>query len=334
MACPALLHWAIYQKAKLSTDLTINLFEKAMVHATLAFALMLLPALARAEPQTWVYKTVGASTLQLDLYRPASAGPHPVVMYIHGGSWSGGDKSDVQNRFKGALLQALLDNGHAVASIDYRLVREDGPHFPAPIEDCKDAVRWLRQNAVDLNLNPARIGLWGSSAGAHLAMLVAYSAPGDFAGDPALAAYPAQADFVINVFGPTDLAHLLKTDLPAAALWFFRIFDRARYQLRQRKIAELFGQVDKATLTALALHYSPVHQPRLAPTLSFHGDADGTVPIAQASLLDQAFRQKNAPDHELLVYSGEGHGFDQLSQIRIEDLVQRSLRFVRQYHGL
>lgn len=296
--------------------------------------LLMSPALAFTPAQTLSYKTLDGQSLQLDLYRPQSAGPHPLVVYIHGGSWSGGDKNDVQARFKGELLQALLDNGHAVASINYRLVRENGPHFPAPIADCKDAIRWLRKNAADLQLNPDRIGLWGSSAGAHLAMLVAYSAPGDFAGDPALATYPGHADFVINVFGPTDLAHLLKTDLSAPALWFFRIFDRARYQLRQRKIAELFGQVDKATLTALALHYSPVHQPRLVPTLSFHGDADGTVPIEQASLLDQAFRQKNAPDHELLIYSGEGHGFDQLSQIRIEDLVQRSLRFVRQHHGL
>jgi len=307
------------------------LLKETMIRA--ALALLLLPALVLAEPQSRVYKTVGADVLQLDLYRPARPGPYPVVVYIHGGSWSGGDKSDVQSRFKGALLQALLAHGHAVASIDYRLVRENGPHFPAPVEDCKDAVRWLRQNAAELNLNPAQIGLWGSSAGAHLAMLAAYSAPDAFAGDAALAAYPAHADFVINVFGPSDLTDLFKADLPAPGLWFFRIVDPARYQLRQRKLGELFGPgVDADAIRNLTRRYSPVQQTRFVPTLSFHGDADRTVPVGQLRLLDQAFRKKTAPGHEWIIYSGEGHGFDHLDATRVEDLVTRSLRFVRQHH--
>jgi acetyl esterase/lipase len=107
---------------------------------------------------------------KLDIYLPDQGdGPFPVIVAMHGGAFMGGDKGDMQI----TPMMSGLQHGYAVAPINYRLSGE--AKFPAPIQDCKSAIRYLRANAATYHLDPDRIAAWGASAGAHLAALVGTS---------------------------------------------------------------------------------------------------------------------------------------------------------------
>ena len=114
-----------------------------------------------------VYGNGGDVPLKMDIYRPKSlpGGPLPVIVYIHGGDWSTGSKEDGAEK-----LLPYVQRGYCGVSINYRLTPL--VQFPAPLEDCKCAIRYLRTKAKDLNLDPDHIGIWGDSAGGHLAALV------------------------------------------------------------------------------------------------------------------------------------------------------------------
>ena len=124
------------------------------------------PALTYAMPD-------GYRPLQLDLYVPAErSGPVPCVIWIHGGAWLFGTRQTTPDYWPaGFLFQSAIDAGLAVASIDYRHSRE--APFPAQLHDAKAAIRYLRRFAGELGLDPERFGVWGESAGGHLAALVA-----------------------------------------------------------------------------------------------------------------------------------------------------------------
>ena len=111
------------------------------------------------------YVPGGGHARALDLFVPEKiTGAVPVVVWIHGGAWTGGDKTD------GGSGVFLVRQGYAVACINYRLGRNVA--FPDQIYDCKAAVRWLRAQASEYHLDPDHIGAWGVSAGAHLAALL------------------------------------------------------------------------------------------------------------------------------------------------------------------
>ena len=132
-----------------------------------------LPEGVTAEPDL-VYATRGDQKLMLDFYRPTGATtPLPVVIWIHGGGWTGGTRARIVSPAR------LLPHGFAIASISYRFAPKlpaAGAVFPAQIEDCRSAVRWLRAQAPRLGIDPKRIGAWGLSAGGHLAALLGTSA--------------------------------------------------------------------------------------------------------------------------------------------------------------
>jgi acetyl esterase/lipase len=114
------------------------------------------------------YVEGGHDRNRLDLYLPEKAeGRLPVVIWIHGGAWRGGSKD-------GGPAVPLSAKGYAVASINYRFSQH--AVFPAQIEDCKAAVRWLRANAATYQLDPDHIGVWGASAGGHLVALLGTTA--------------------------------------------------------------------------------------------------------------------------------------------------------------
>lgn len=116
-----------------------------------------------------VYARYGQREMQLDLWRPkAAARPLPAIICIHGGGWSKGNRSSMAT-----LAQALAAKGYATATISYRLSGE--AKFPAAIEDCKAAVRWLRANAERYGIKRDAIGVTGMSAGGHLTALLSTS---------------------------------------------------------------------------------------------------------------------------------------------------------------
>lgn len=115
-----------------------------------------------------VYSCAGGQDRLADVYVPDGDGPFPAIIFLHGGGWRFGDR-----RLAPDLRRFFAESGFVMVSIDYRLSGE--AIFPAAVIDTKTAIRWLRRHAADYNIDPERIGLWGSSAGGHLAAMAALS---------------------------------------------------------------------------------------------------------------------------------------------------------------
>ena len=151
------------------------------------------------------YVSAGHPRQRLDLYLPERTGPLPLLVYVHGGAFRGGDKGD------GPALE-YLDEGYALASINYRLSQH--AVFPAQIEDCKAAVRWLRAHAGEYRLDPDHMAIGGTSAGGHLAAMVGTTGlVRDFdVGEHLDRSSRVQA--VVDYFGPTDFLQMDTHRLP------------------------------------------------------------------------------------------------------------------------
>jgi acetyl esterase/lipase len=147
--------------------------------------------------RTVVFATPGGESLHADVYLPEPAAPAPVVIAIHGGGWKVGSRDSYRH-----LGHLLAGRGYAVVAIDYRLVRKDENRYPAAVDDVRDALRYVREHAAELNVDPARVVLMGDSAGGHLAALVG------------LTERP-QVKAVVGIFGVYDLAAQWQHDLPS-----------------------------------------------------------------------------------------------------------------------
>jgi acetyl esterase/lipase len=160
-------------------------------------------ALAASAPQpftvemkTLTYASRAGQDLLLDLYLPQNArGRLPVIVFLHGGGWSGGTRTTGPD-FKRFFAQ----DGFAMASIEYRLT--PSITFPGNAEDVKTAIRWLRANHDIYGLDPGRIGLWGTSAGGHLAAIAGLAPRGTFEGEDNLI-QSSRVQCVLDAYGPT-----------------------------------------------------------------------------------------------------------------------------------
>ena len=145
--------------------------------------------------RTIAYRRVGDDVLEADLYVPESVGPAPVLICAHGGSWKAGARRSY--RYLGPFLAAA---GYLVIAVDYRLVLGAKNRYPAAVDDVRAAIAYVRDHAVDLNADPARIGVVGDSAGGHLASLVGLTQPQD-------------VKAIVGVYGIYDLAAQWEFDL-------------------------------------------------------------------------------------------------------------------------
>ena len=237
------------------------------------------------------YGRAGDRALLLDLILPkaASEQPRPVIAWIHGGGWRNGDKNS-----GAARLAPLLAGGEYVGvSIGYRISGE--ATWPAQIHDCKAAIRWLRANATQYNIDPNRIGVWGSSAGGHLVSLL--GASGDvkeLEGDNGSSGYSSRVNCVVDYCGPSDF---LAFGIQAP-----------RMQEPNGAVYRLFGG-PLASHEASARAASPVTHVSAddPPILVVHGTQDNTVPIKQAELFEAALR-KAGVDVTYIRMEGGGHG--------------------------
>ncbi|MCS3868525.1 acetyl esterase/lipase [Chryseobacterium ginsenosidimutans] len=161
----------------------------------------------------------------LDIYEPKKLTTEklPVVIYVHGGAWAKGDKSVRTDSYIEGFILKLIEKNYAVISIDYTLVSEM-VHFPEPIQDTKDVVKWVRKNAGKYNFDDKNIGYFGASSGAHLSMLAAYSTDNEYVGSPELSPYSGKVNYVVSNFGPTDLNNLLHTRLGQVSRIYCRTF--------------------------------------------------------------------------------------------------------------
>ena len=139
--------------------------------------------------------------LKLDVYRPKSGGDKlPACVLVHGGGWTGGNKE----KFR-PLAIALAEKGYVVANIEYRLA--PAAKYPAGVQDCSLAVRWVRANAARFGLDPNRIGAWGGSAGGHLVGLLAAAPTHPTFLTAELKDVSAAVQATCIMAGPTDLAN-------------------------------------------------------------------------------------------------------------------------------
>lgn len=221
--------------------------------------------------------------LLLDLYLPAHPdGPLPLVIWVHGGGWSLGDKS-----FCPDLKRWFASAGLAMASIDYRLSGQ--AHFPAPLEDVRAAIKWLKDSGERYGLDRDAVGLWGASAGAHLATLAALTATG-----------PEDAvQAVVDGYAPTDL---LRSDEGAPKNGLIHdCEDSAEAKLLGARPAEV------PELARAASPLAHVHS-GAPPFLILHGDADLIVPARQSELLYEALASSGC-EATLYTIKGLDHGF-------------------------
>ncbi len=245
------------------------------------------------------YVKGGHERQRLDLFVPEQAtSPLPLIVWVHGGAWLTGSKEGA-----GPALP-FLGKGYAVASVNYRLSQH--AKFPAQIQDCKAAIRWLRANAKTYNLDPARFGVWGASAGGHLVALLGTSGDvKDLEGDDGTAEQSSRVQAVVNWFGPTDLTKMGGShDQP----------DSPEAKLLGGPVQE---NKDKAA-RANPISYVSKDDP---PFLIMHGDKDTTVPIGQSELLLEALKNAGV-DATFRVVKGAGHGGREFSSKENRRLVE------------
>ncbi len=251
-----------------------------------------------------VYHRVGDRELKLDIYRPEGVtGRLPVIVWIFGGGWLRGDRGTCP-------IAPMAHRGVVIASIDYRLA--DQAIFPAQIEDCKAAVRFLRANADRLGLDGDQIGTFGVSAGGHLAALLGTTADVpelDAGGDTAVS---DSVSFVIACFPATDLPGLCEID--GSGDWRMRLAVRLL----------LGGNPDeKPELASLASPVSHVSAGD-APFLLIHGTRDGLIPAWQSRVMHAGLRGAGVPSHLVLV-AGEPHGAWLLANDDVKNAIDRFL---------
>lgn len=160
------------------------------------------------------YATHDGATLLGDLYPPEGPGPHPAMIVVHGGGWQQGTRATY--RGWGDYLAAA---GIALFAIDYRLCTREQKSYPEAVKDVRAAVQFLRGSAADLKIDPNRIGLWGDSAGAQLAALVALAgdAPSFAEGTrgDAFGAVSTRVKCCVGLYGVYDMAAQWQHDLVA-----------------------------------------------------------------------------------------------------------------------
>jgi acetyl esterase/lipase len=239
-----------------------------------------------------LFATPEGHPLYADLYLPdAVAMRRPVIVWLHGGAWRLGDR-----RLCPDLSRHFAERGFAMVSVDYRLSQQ--AVFPAQIEDVKTAIRWVRHVADQYSLDRDRIGLWGSSAGAHLGALAAVSRSGEFEGS-----------------GPMYSEH--SSAVHSAALGYPPVDFQQMEPSPSAPESQLIGAPVR-TRPDLAAKANPIFYMHegVPPCLILHGRRDELVACHQSELL-----------HEALVAHGNlatlclidrlGHGF--LNESAIDD---------------
>ena len=263
------------------------------------------------KPQSIVYKTVNGKDLALDLYMPTSLGTAPTLaVWVHGGAWMRGSKNETLSK-NGNLVASLLNEGVAVAAVNYRLSGE--AIYPAAPNDINDAINFLVDNSDNLKLSADHVIMMGRSAGGHLASLLTTSNNDDV---PFLNVKPRYHVIgMVDFFGPSDLVALrgnsgkVDHDAPDAA--------EAQFLGESPLVNEALAR--EASPTSYIDNETP-------PFIIFHGLDDGVVPATQSELLSRRLDQFDVPN-ELFLAKGKRHGdpvFD------TDEFVSKVVNFVRE----
>ena len=257
------------------------------------------PELAQQDMKNVTYGTNASQAM--DIYLPAGRDSinTKTIVFIHGGSWNAGDKSDFDSAI--AIVRKSL-TGFAFFNMNYRLATGSSSRFPAQADDIQSALNFIATNAKDYKVNSSKIILIGASAGAHLALLHAYKNNSS-----------GTIKAVVDLFGPTDLNDLYSNHpVPAAS---------------QPVLVNFLGATP-TTNPGLYQQASPINfvTAQSVPTLIFHGGADYIVPISQSTALKTRLQAANVKV-EMTTYPTEGHGW---YGANILDTYAKTIAFIQQ----
>ncbi|MEI2710182.1 MAG: alpha/beta hydrolase [Chitinophagaceae bacterium] len=244
-----------------------------------------------------------SSQQNMDVYLPAGRTPSTTytVIMIHGGSWSGGDKSDFNTDIPN--LKPLLGN-YAIFNLNYRLANGTTILLQQQLNDIDAAINYIYSNATKYSINTNKIAIMGASAGAHLTLLKCYKANTD-----------GKIKAVVDLFGPTDMAWMYNSH-PVASL-------------TQPIIVNVMGGTPTSSATAVYTSGSPINfvTSTVPPTIIFHGTADPIVPISESINL-QAKLQLAGVTNQYITYTGESHGW---TGANLTDTYTKAVAFIKNY---
>jgi acetyl esterase/lipase len=236
-----------------------------------------------------VYSRADGRTLALDLHMPAGVVRPPLVVYLHGGAWREGSRTQYP--------EFLVARGFAVASVEF--TSSSIARFPANVHDIKAAIRFLRAKAGEYGYRAADIAISGTSSGGHLAALVGTtSGHAELEGSGEHRSESSAVQAVVSWFGASNLATILAQSTPFGL------------SVREPALKLLLGGLpdEVPVLTSLA---SPVAHVDAndPPALLLHGDQDRQMPVNQMLELASAYRRAGRPI-DTIVVDGAGHGGD------------------------
>ncbi|UZW57400.1 alpha/beta hydrolase [Sphingobium sp. JS3065] len=249
------------------------------------------PEGVRASADVTYSTIVGYRPITLDLYRPRTKGPHPLVIYVHGGGWMIGNTREL-GAFTNlpAVFAGLSAKGYVVASLEYRLGGE--APFPAAVNDVRTAIRFLKANAGRYGVDTRRVAIWGASAGAQLASLAALDC-----------GHPPSGE---------DKSNPGESDCVQAAVTWYGLFDFSNApQSAASRAKDIYldcknSVCDPRTVTAASpVTYVDAKDP---PMLLIHGTQDKTVSMAQSQALADKLKAAKVPV-TLELIPGAAHGW-------------------------
>ncbi|MBM83147.1 MAG: lipase [Planctomycetaceae bacterium] len=252
--------------------------------------LLLVCSMASAETKVIAdieYAKPDGHSLKLDLYLPGDSNEaRPAIVFVHGGGWKNGSKKSAKRN-----ASWLAEHGFVVAGINYRLTQVAG--WPAQIDDCYTAVRWLRANAGKYNIDSENIGAFGTSAGAHLVALMGTRKY------PGKEGESSRVKAVCDWFGPSDLL-----SMPPNNIGNGRTAEDVANSNGAKLLRATVREVPKLAKDASAYFNVSFDD---AAFLIMHGDQDKGVPLEQSQKLHAALTKAKVSS-KLHVIKGAGHG--------------------------
>jgi len=267
-----------------------------------------------------VFKTVGETELELMLFLPKEPKlkKAPLMVYIHGGGWGGGDRYKVLRPGIIDVIRGLNEAGIVCASVEYRLADGGDALVVDSVADCKDAVRYLVQHAADYGIDTERVGTFGSSAGGHLTLMTALGDPANFPLDPTLTVPPVEVDCVASYY---PLVSFVDPELKKGG----------NFERPQRLVPLIGGLLEEKTEVAHMLSPIELLKEDSPPIFLAHGDKDTVLHVRNAEAMRDAAEAKGVPV-ECIISEGAGHGFrGEGIDPSMDEISQRTIDFFLKY---
>lgn len=264
------------------------------------------------ETESVVYARPEGKELKGTLYLPRNGNEEmrPAVVLIHGGAWLTGSRRQLY-----WYGRRLAEHGYVALTISYRTM--PGAPFPAQVHDGKAAVRWLRSRAEDLRVNPERIGALGTSAGGHVALMLAFTKPEDGLEGTENPGWPSDVQAVVSLYGPTDLTRFKQSEKK----WSTDIFWGPYVRSYVGKAAP--AGVDPMA-AASPITYVDADAP---PVLLVHGTDDKLVPLEQSEELLERLEQAGCTA-SLIRVPKHSHSFDHIFPTARRRVFRQVLEFL------